>query len=101
MYTYVDTARQLSMIWGVYPVVIERPDGPFDLKEELVKACKKINEKSFCDSTNDLITLTAGLPFGVPGTTNVLRVVSAAGPTFWWDDQNPGKIKEYKQEIEM
>ena len=38
-------------------------------------------------TTNKLLSLlysvTAGFPFGTPGAANIIRVIPAAGPTFW------------------
>ena len=34
----------------------------------------------FADGKKDLLTVTAGLPFGLSGATNVIRVISSAGP---------------------
>ena len=38
--------------------------------------------------------MTAGLPFGLQGSTNVLRVISAAGSDHWFDDET-GAMKLY------
>lgn len=48
----------------------------------------------FADPKSDLLTVIAGLPFGLQGATNVLRVVSAAGPDHWFDDAT-GTLKLY------
>ena len=32
---------------------------------------------------NDLLVVTAGLPFGTPGAANIIRVLPAAGPQCW------------------
>jgi len=76
----IDTARWLAMAWGVYPIVIEKPktDQVYSLSDEITKACKKAVALGFADPS-DVFTVTAGLPFGLSGTTNLLRVVSAAG----------------------
>lgn len=34
-------------------------------------------------SPDDLLVVTAGLPFGMPGVANVIRVVPASGPEDW------------------
>jgi len=75
----VETARQLALCWGVYPIVITKPTGEFNLKDEVEKACIIIRNRGVC-TEKDFITVTAGLPFGIPGSTNVIRVVSAKGP---------------------
>ena len=94
----VETARFLALVWGVYPILIERPPGEFNLRDELIKACKVACDRGFCDPTTDLMTCTAGLPFGIPGTTNVIRIVSAAGPDYWFDDGNSGNMKYFSAE---
>lgn len=88
-------ARQLSLVWGVYPVVIETPELPFNIRVELQKACKIICEMGYADAETDLLTFTAGLPWGTPGTTNLIRVTAAAGPEYWFDNNEAGKIKKY------
>lgn len=51
-----------------------------------------------CDPKTDVLTVSAGLPFGFPGTTNVVRVVSAAGPDVWFDAQGePSEV--YNKEM--
>lgn len=79
------TARQLALCWGVYPIVIEKPKAEFNLRDEVEKACSIIRGKGIC-TEKDFITVTAGLPFGIPGTTNVIRVISAKGADYWFDD---------------
>ena len=39
----------------------------------------------FLDDDLDVAVVTAGLPWGTPGASNVLRVVPAAGPDNWPD----------------
>ena len=89
----VDTARYLSMVWGVYAIILPPPD-VFDIDDEIDRACKLVVERGFADvNKNDLLTVCAGLPFGTPGTTNVLRVVAADGPKFWKGDD--GEMHKY------
>jgi len=91
----IEIARQLALVWGVYPVVIPKPT-TFGLKEEVTKLCKLACEKGFADPSKDLFTVTAGLPFGTIGTSNYLRVVAAAGPEYWFDMNDPTKITPCK-----
>lgn len=90
----VTKARQLALVWGIYPVVMERPTGEFVLRDEIEKVCNIVVGQGFADPKSDLFTVTCGLPFGVPGTTNVLRVLSAAGPDYWFDETGQG-VKKY------
>lgn len=91
----IRVARFLALAWGVYPILLSRQTKEFNIREEIVNACEKIVQHGFADPNTDLITVTAGMPFGIPGTTNVLRVISAAGPDYWFDDKIPGAVKNY------
>lgn len=64
------TARRLSVSWGVEAHVIGRPDSTdsmFDLATELVQ------EKGYV-SEGDLVIITAGVPVGEAGTTNLMKI---------------------------
>ncbi len=63
-------ARRLSLIWGVYPMVIEAKESA----DELFKAtAKKGLDHSFFHN-GDIIVITAGLPVGVEGKTNRMSI---------------------------
>ncbi|MCK0126954.1 pyruvate kinase [Gelidibacter sp. F2691] len=65
------TARRLCLSWGtncfVTASVVER------FKAAVVSAARAARSSGFADET-DQIVVTAGVPFNVPGTTNILRV---------------------------
>jgi pyruvate kinase len=61
--------------------MIERDTDDFDLV--LRNACRAALKKGLVNDPNDLLVVTAGLPFGTPGAANVLRIVPAAGPSCW------------------
>lgn len=63
--------RQLSLSWGVTPVWIARENTTDDLFEEAVRAV----EKAGYIKKGDKVVLTAGVPLGVSGKTNMIRVV--------------------------
>jgi pyruvate kinase len=66
----IQTLRQLCLVWGVYCVQA----GPVNrFKAAVVAAARAVRENGFAVST-DQIVVTAGVPFNVPGTTNILRV---------------------------
>lgn len=92
----IEIARQLALVWGVYPVLVPKPD-KFELKEEVTKLCKIACDRGFANPETDLFTVTAGLPFGTPGTSNYLRVVAAAGPDYWYDKTGAGKVIKYEE----
>jgi len=99
---FKETARQLALSWGVYPdlpkagsygyTVSEEDmfeDGPTILSDSddfdlvLRNACRAALKKGLVSDPNDLLVVTAGLPFGTPGAANVIRVIPAAGPSCW------------------
>lgn len=63
--------RQLNLSWGVIPVWIARENTADDLFEEAVRAAE---EAGYIKKGNKVV-LTAGVPLGVSGKTNMLRVV--------------------------
>lgn len=64
------TYRQLSLSWGIIPLLIEEKEGLDELFEEAIKAV----EKASMAGPGDVIVLTAGVPLGTSGTTNLLKV---------------------------
>lgn len=94
----IEVARQLALVWGVYPVLMEKPDvDSFSIQEESAKFCALACKKGFADPKTDLFTITAGLPFGTVGVSNYLRVLSAAGPRSWFSEENPGQMEKYDE----
>lgn len=63
--------RQLNLSWGVIPIWIARESTADDLFEEAVRAA----EKAGYIKKGSKVVLTAGVPLGVSGKTNMLRVV--------------------------
>ena len=64
------TARRLVMAWGVHCVETEDATGVTDMVE---KACQLAKEEGFA-VPGDRLVITAGVPFGTPGATNLLRI---------------------------
>jgi len=65
------TCRQLALSWGVLPAYVPRftgTDHMFDLAKEHVK-------RLGIAVPGERIILTAGVPIGVPGTTNLLKLL--------------------------
>ncbi len=63
--------RQLSLSWGVTPVWIARESSAEDLFDEAVRAA----EEAGYIKKGDKVVLTAGVPLGISGKTNMIRVV--------------------------
>ncbi len=64
------TARQLCLTWGTHCVVVAPVDR---FKGAVVSAARAAREYGFATEA-DQIVVTAGVPFNVEGTTNILRV---------------------------
>jgi pyruvate kinase len=64
------TARALSIVWGVHAVVTE---DAHDVDDMTSRACKWIHGEGFA-GPNDRVIIIAGVPFGTPGATNMIRV---------------------------
>lgn len=62
--------NRLTLVWGVYPVLIEETVGTDDLFEE---AIHKALERKYINY-GDLLILTAGTPSSLSGGTNLLKV---------------------------
>lgn len=63
--------RQLSLSWGVTPLLIDKQETADDLFAEATKEA----EKAGYIKKGDVVVLTAGVPLGISGTTNMLRVI--------------------------
>jgi len=66
----LNTARRLALVWGVHAVVSEEIH---DVEEMVENACRVAMENGF-GGAGDLLVIVAGMPFGRPGTTNMLRI---------------------------
>ena len=66
----LDTARRLSILWGVHGVVTE---DVHDIDEMVADACRHAIEQGMAQP-GDKLVVTAGVPFGTPGATNLLRI---------------------------
>jgi pyruvate kinase len=64
------TARRLSMIWGLHCVVAE---DVHNIDEMVDHACSIAFNEAFA-TPGQRIIITAGVPFGTPGATNLLRI---------------------------
>ncbi|MEM6635911.1 MAG: pyruvate kinase [Pseudomonadota bacterium] len=64
------TARRLTLSWGAHCVTTEAINR---FKEAVVHAAQAARRDRFA-TEQDMIVVTAGVPFNVPGTTNILRV---------------------------
>ena len=66
----VKTARRLSVVWGLHCVVA---DEPTDLDTMVDGACRIVVDEGF-GKPGDRVIISAGVPLGTPGATNMLRI---------------------------
>jgi pyruvate kinase len=64
------TYRQLALVWGVIPELVNH----CDTYDEMMARAKEVVVARQLASRGDRIIVTAGVPFDVPGTTNLLKV---------------------------
>jgi pyruvate kinase len=66
----VETARRLSLVWGLHCVVTE---DAHDLDDVVNRACNIAYREDFA-KPGDRVIITVGVPLRTPGNTNMLRI---------------------------
>ncbi len=67
--------RQLSLSWGVKPVLCQLKDNTDELFDHAVE----VTVKAGAAKKGDTVVITAGIPLGMSGTTNMLKVHKITG----------------------
>lgn len=67
---FPNTYRQLALFWGVYPVLVTPSRNTDDMIDQAVRAATEVG----LVKDGDTVVLTAGIPAGVPGRTNLIKV---------------------------
>jgi pyruvate kinase len=62
--------RKLALIWGVQPLLI----APIEDTDDMINSAIEISLVSGLIKPGDLVVITAGVPAGIHGTTNLLKV---------------------------
>lgn len=62
--------RRLALTWGVYPIMASEATNTDEVIENSINAAK---EASYLQN-GELVVITAGVPVGVSGTTNLIKV---------------------------
>jgi pyruvate kinase len=75
----IATARKLALVWGVHSTI---SDQIHNESEMVSAACQTALKEGFAKK-GDQIAITAGMPFGQPGSTNLLRLAEV-----WGDSSN-------------
>jgi pyruvate kinase len=65
-----ETARRLAVVWGTHCVETSDVNS---FSEMVDKACRIAREEALAEPGQRLV-VTAGVPFDVPGTTNMIKV---------------------------
>jgi pyruvate kinase len=69
-----EVSRQLQLCWGIQVCQVAKPSSV----ETLFDIGTTLPKRLGLAKTGDLVVLTAGIPLGVPGTTNFLKVEKIA-----------------------
>ena len=64
------TYYRLSLVWGVIPILVEQTKSTDDMINKAIEHSKENN----LVREGEKVIITAGIPIGVPGTTNMLKV---------------------------
>ena len=64
-------SRQLNLLWGVTPLCIKQEEDAEELFEDAVQEAKNAGYVK----AGDIVVITAGVPLGIAGKTNMIRVV--------------------------
>lgn len=67
-------ARQLALAWGIYPVLCHEV---IDVLEMSDWACLTAKKEGL-GQRGETVVISAGVPFGAPGTTNLMRIAQIA-----------------------
>jgi pyruvate kinase len=70
LFSQTSAARRLALLWGLHAVICE---DAHDIDEMVQTACHWARQSGIADKGACLV-ITAGVPFGTPGATNLLRI---------------------------
>jgi len=66
----IDTARRMTLTWGVHAVRTEDAHNFGDMVQRAVRVARQ----EMIAKEGERLVVTAGVPFGTPGATNILRI---------------------------
>ena len=70
-----DIARRMGLLWGVHAVRTK----DIDSFEEMIGKARRMSLRTRIAEAGDKIIVLAGVPFGTPGSTNVIHVAHLRG----------------------
>lgn len=62
--------KQLNLSWGVIPIKVDR----FEDTDDMIERAKRITVEMGFAKRGEKIVLTAGLPIGIAGNTNIIKI---------------------------
>ena len=68
----LSTGRKLSLVWGVHCVVAEDAQD----QDDMVSRAGRIAFRDGFARAGQRVIIVAGVPLGIPGTTNMVRIAS-------------------------
>ncbi|MPZ30781.1 MAG: pyruvate kinase [Rhodospirillales bacterium] len=66
----LETARRMALAWGVHPIQTEDAHNFADMVARAVRVARQ----QHIAKPGERLVITAGVPFGTPGATNILRI---------------------------
>jgi pyruvate kinase len=67
---FEQVARKISLYWGVTPVILKTKK----TTDDMITSVERVMLKKKLARLHDLIVITAGVPIGVAGSTNMLKI---------------------------
>jgi pyruvate kinase len=65
-----ETVKQLSLSWGAIPIKVDK----FKDTDDMIEKAKRATVEMGFAKRGEKIVLTAGLPIGIPGNTNIIKI---------------------------
>lgn len=84
------TCRQLNLSWGCNPILSEKP---FVGDSEVFEIAEEMAVKSGIAKNGDIIVAMAGVPVGLAGTTNTIRVRTVGNVLAKGEGNNMGVVR--------
>ena len=69
---HIETARMLTLVWGVHSVLSKEVERVSDVLND----ASQVALRDDFAKRGEMLAITAGMPFGVSGTTNFLRIAA-------------------------
>ena len=71
----IEAARRLALVWGIHALAVDQSNQAATMGDAVRRAADAARQEGFA-GRGGRIVVVAGVPFGMAGTTNTLRVVT-------------------------